>query len=98
MKLETSKVGKRGAVVIPARLRQRFGFREGDTVIAEEAEGGVLIRPAAVLPIEVYTRERKAEFLLNTAVDAEDYREAVAEVRKLGLDPKRIAHHRTRKA
>ena len=98
MKLETSKVGKRGAVVIPARLRQRFGIREGDTVIAEEAEGGVLIRPAAVLPIEVYTRERKAEFLLNTAVDAEDYREAVAEVRELGLDPKRIAHHRPRKA
>ena len=98
MKLETSKVGKRGSVVIPARLRERFGIREGDIVIAEEVEGGVLIRPAAVLPIEVYTRERKAEFLLNTAVDAGDYREAVAEVRKLGLDPKHIAHHRPRKA
>lgn len=98
MKLETSKVGKRGSVVIPARLRERFGIHEGDIVIAEEVEGGVLIRPAAVLPIEVYTRERKAEFLLNTAVDAGDYREAVAEVRKLGLDPKHIAHHRPRKA
>ena len=26
---ETSKVGKRGAVVIPARLRKRFGIQEG---------------------------------------------------------------------
>ena len=91
---EPTRVGKRGAVVIPSRLRRRFGFEEGSLVIAEEREDGVLIRPAMVLPIESYSVERKAEFLLTNAVDAKDYARAVREVRKLGLDPERIPHRK----
>ena len=45
-----------------------------------------------VKPVEVYTSERKAEFLLNNAVDAADYPAAVEEVRKMELDPEQIAH------
>src|SRR5437879_11146943 len=90
--VEASRVGKRGAVVIPARLRRRFGIEEGDFVIAEEREEGILIRRAEVKPVEVYTPERKAEFLLNNAVDAADYAAAIAEVRKMGLDPEQIPH------
>jgi AbrB family looped-hinge helix DNA binding protein len=89
-----SKVGKRGAVVIPARLRRRFGLNEGSFVMAEEREEGVLIRPAAVMPIEVYSLRRRAEFLLNNAVDARDYRRARAEVRRLGFDPDVIPHRK----
>ena len=89
---EASRVGKRGTVVIPARLRRLFGIKEGGFVIAEEREDGILIRPAEVKPVEVYTPERKAEFLLNNAVDAEDYSAAVKEVRKMGLDPEQIPH------
>ena len=90
---ETSKVGKRGTVVIPATLRRRFGIEEGSLVIAEEREDGILIRPAVVLSVEVYTPERKAEFLLSNAIDAEDYARAREEVRKLGLDPDFIPHY-----
>jgi AbrB family looped-hinge helix DNA binding protein len=96
--METSKVGKRGTVVVPARLRRKFGIEEGRLVIAEERPDGVLIRPALALPVEIYTPERKAEFLLSNAVDAEDYRVAVAEVKKMGIDPERIPHHKPRKA
>jgi AbrB family looped-hinge helix DNA binding protein len=91
---EPTRVGKRGTVVIPSRLRRRFGIEEGSLVIAEEREEGVLIRPAVVLPIEHYSVERKAEFLLSNAVDAKDYARAVREVRKLGLDPDRIPHRK----
>jgi AbrB family looped-hinge helix DNA binding protein len=90
--VEASRVGKRGAVVIPARLCRRFGIEEGDFVIAEEREEGILIRRAEVKPVEVYTPERKAEFLLNNAVDAADYAAAVTDVRKMGLDPEQIPH------
>ena len=96
--METSKVGKRGTVVVPARLRRKFGIEEGRFVIAEERPDGVLIRPALALPVEIYTPERKAEFLLSNAVDAEDYRTAVAEVKKMGLEPASIPHHKPRKA
>ena len=91
-KTETSKVGKRGAVVIPAGLRKRFGIEEGSFIIAEEREDGILIRPAAVLPVEIYTPERIAEFLLGNAIDAEDYARAVEQVKAMGLDPDTILH------
>jgi AbrB family looped-hinge helix DNA binding protein len=88
----TTKVGKRGTVVVPAEIRRRYGLVEGTLVIAEEREDGVLLRPARVVPIEIYPPERRAEFLLNNAVDADDYRLAVAEVRQMGYDPDEIAH------
>ena len=75
--------GKRGTFVIPAKLRRRFGLTEGATVIAEETDEGILIRPAVTVPIESYSPERRAEFLLSNAVDEEDYaraREAVEEL------------------
>jgi AbrB family looped-hinge helix DNA binding protein len=90
--VETSKVGRRGTVVIPAKLRKRFRMEEGALLIAEEREDGVLLRPAVALPVEAYTPERVAEFLLNNAVDADDYESALAEVREMGIDPDTIPH------
>ena len=89
---ETSRVGKRGTVVIPARLRKRYGIEEGTLVIQEEAGDGILIRPAVAVPIETYSPERVAEFLLTNAVDAADYQRALAQVKSMGLDPASIAH------
>lgn len=91
---ESAKVGKRGTLVIPAKLRRRFGIEEGSEVIAEETPEGILIRPAVTVPVEVYSAERKAELLLTNAVDAEDYRLVEEEVRRMGLDPARIRHRR----
>ncbi|MDI6711393.1 MAG: AbrB/MazE/SpoVT family DNA-binding domain-containing protein [Bacillota bacterium] len=93
---ETIRVGKRGTVVIPSSLREIYDLREGTLLVAEAREEGVLLRPAVVVPIEIYTPERKAEFLLNNAVTPEDYDRAVDEVRRLGLDPEKIPHERPR--
>jgi AbrB family looped-hinge helix DNA binding protein len=84
----------KGAIIVPARLRKRFGIEEGTMVTAEEREDGILIRPAVVVPVERYTPERKAEFLLATATSVADYRRARKEVRKLGIDPDSIPHPR----
>jgi len=92
--MNAAKVGKRGAIVVPAKLRKRFGIEEGTFVIAEAREEGILIRPAVIVPVENYTPERKAEFLLSSATTAEDYRQARKEVRKLGIDPDSIPHRR----
>ena len=90
----TSRMGKRGTIVVPAEFRKRFGLDEGALIIAEEREDGILLRPAVAVPVEVYTPERRAEFLLNNAVDDEDYREIVKEVRAMGLDPDDIPHRK----
>lgn len=42
--------------------------------------------------VEIYTPERFAEFLLNGALDAEDYAAARREVEALGLNPDEILH------
>jgi AbrB family looped-hinge helix DNA binding protein len=93
-----AKVGKRGTVVLPAYLRRRFHIEEGSYVVTEERDDGILIRPAVILPVEIYSPRRKAEFLLSNAVDEKDYSQAVAEVRKMGLDPARIPHRKRRRA
>ena len=94
---ETSRVGKRGAIVVPAQMRRKFGIEEGSLVIAEERDDGILIRPAVAVPVEIYSLARVAEFLLSNAVDARDYRAAMRAVRKLGIDPRTVAHHRPRR-
>jgi AbrB family looped-hinge helix DNA binding protein len=94
MDSEVSKVGKRGTIVLPAKLRRRFGIEEGSLVVAEEREDGVLIRPAVALPVEIYTPQRRAEFLLSNAIDAKDYARAAEKVRKMGLNPAKIPHRK----
>ena len=90
--METSRVGKRGTIVVPVKLRQRFGLKEGDLLITEEREDGILFRPAVAVPVEIYTPERKAEFLLNNAVSQRDYDGACEAIRKMGLNPVAIPH------
>jgi AbrB family looped-hinge helix DNA binding protein len=92
--IESAKVGKRGAIIIPSRLRKRFGIEEGTMIAAEERDDGILIRPAVVVPVEKYTLQRKAEFLLSNAINAADYRRARKAVKKLGIDPDLIPHRR----
>ena len=94
--MESARVGKRGVIVVPAKLRKRLGIEEGSIVTAEEKDGGILIRPAVIVPVERYTPERKAEFLLSNAVDETDYRNARKTVHKLGLDPDKVLHRRPR--
>lgn len=91
---DIGKIGRRGTLVIPASLRRRYGLEEGTLVIAEGRSEGILIRPAVALPIEVYTAERRAEFLLSNATDAADYAAAVVAVREMGLDPTAIPHRK----
>jgi AbrB family looped-hinge helix DNA binding protein len=91
--METAKLGKRGTLVIPAKLRQRFALKEGDLLVTEEREDGILLRPAVAVPVEIYTPQRKAEFALNNSLTKEDYDEACRYIRaELGLDPAKIRY------
>lgn len=42
--------------------------------------------------VEIYSDKRKAEFLLNNAIDENEYLYAIEEVKKMGLNPKEIPH------
>jgi hypothetical protein len=66
-------------------------------LLSPKSADGILIRPVTVLPVEIYTPERRVEFLLNNAVSAEDYRRARAEVKRMVLDADCIEDHRRAK-
>ena len=91
---EATRVGKRGTVVIPAPLRRRYGLDEGSLVLAEATAEGVLLRPAVALPVEIYSPEQQAGFLLENAVSTADYQAAREAVTRMGLDPDAIPHRR----
>lgn len=45
MKIETSVVTTKGQLVIPARLRRRFGIKKGTRVTFSEQDGRIIIQP-----------------------------------------------------
>lgn len=50
-------ISKKGQITLPAELRKRLGLEAGDTVIAEERDGELVLRPSAVLEVEIYSEE-----------------------------------------
>ncbi len=54
------QINQRGTFTIPKELRERYGL--GSQAILEETPEGLILRPAATYPVEIYTDERLAEF------------------------------------
>ena len=52
---ESLMVSGRGQITLPANMRKRLGIEAGGVLIAEEREGDILLRPAAVLEIDTYS-------------------------------------------
>ena len=92
--LETvnGNVGKRGVVVIAAAFRKAYGLADGSPVVQQAMPEGVLIRPAATVPVRVYSASDKATFMLNNAGSREEYVAARAAVKKMGLNPDKVKH------
>jgi AbrB family looped-hinge helix DNA binding protein len=70
--MEVIKLGKKGQVSIPAAILRRLGLEGGGYLIAEASEdGAIVLRPAGVYPIEIYTDERIKEFERENEIDPE---------------------------
>jgi len=89
---EYVRIGKRGTLVIPAEMRRHYGLDEGEMLVMEERADGLMLKPVRAYETEVYTPSRTAEFMLNNAVTAAEFDEALAEIRSMGLDPDAIPH------
>ena len=63
MAMETAKLGKKGQVSIPKAILDELGLDAGTTFIVETmSDGGIVLRPAGVYPIELYSDDRIEEF------------------------------------
>ncbi len=47
-------VSSRGQITLPAALRHKLGIKPGGVIIAEDRNGEVVLRPAAVMEIETF--------------------------------------------
>jgi AbrB family looped-hinge helix DNA binding protein len=61
--MDVVKLGKKGQVSLPAAVLRKLGLQGKATLIVEATDdGAVILRPAGVYPIELYTDERIREF------------------------------------
>ncbi len=58
----TVSINDRGVITLPVKLRRVLGLKADDHLIAETVPEGLLLRPAVMLPVELYTPEREREF------------------------------------
>lgn len=56
-KRQTIIVSDRGQITLPQEIRKKLGIQAGTALVAEEESGKVILRPAAVTPVEIYSDE-----------------------------------------
>ena len=83
--MDMIKLGKKGQVSIPKSVLKRVGITGEVPLLVETTEdGAIILRQAAVFPIEIYSDARVKEFLdedLLTPVEAERIKAAVKKKR-----------------
>jgi AbrB family looped-hinge helix DNA binding protein len=90
MATSTIKMGKRGTIVLPAKLRKQFGLEDGSLLITEAKDGEIRIRPAFLYEPPVWSPEETAYFILINSMTKDEWDENLPYVRDLGVDPAKV--------
>jgi AbrB family looped-hinge helix DNA binding protein len=53
------RIQERGQVTIPVEIRKKLNLKQGDLVIFQETEAGILIKPASIVVEEDLRKEMK---------------------------------------
>ena len=67
-------VSSRGQITLPAYLRQRLGIKEGGVITLEERHGELILRPAAVVELTMYSDEDVARWDAEAELNEADRR------------------------
>ncbi len=84
--MEILKLGKGRTLTLPEEMCQQLKMDEGEPFAVSIKDGCIEISPI----IERFTPERIAEFLMNKSCDEEEYRQNLADVVAMGVDPTAI--------
>jgi antitoxin PrlF len=50
-------VSERGQITLPSKMRKKMGIESGGVVTVEERKGELVIRPASVIEVDIYSDE-----------------------------------------
>ena len=67
-KSQTFIVSERGQLTLPKVMRKRLGINPGTALVGEEDYGKLTLRPAAVTPVEIYSNEEIAGWLVEDRI------------------------------
>lgn len=61
--MDIVRLGKKGQISLPAGVLRKLGLQGSATLLVEATDdGAVILRPAAVYPVEIYSDARVREF------------------------------------
>lgn len=78
---ETLIVSSRGQVTLPALLRKRIGIKEGSAVIIEDRGNELVLKPAAVFEIDMYSDRQIDEWDTADRLTADEKNAVLKKVR-----------------
>lgn len=73
---EIAQLSGRGTVTLPAGIRRELGLREGDVLAVRLSGRSIVLTPAVVTPVELYTDERITEFERSAELTADEVESA----------------------
>lgn len=56
-------VSSRGQLTLPSDMRKKYGIDEGSVLVAEDRNGEIVLRPAAVMEVEYYSDKQINEWV-----------------------------------
>ena len=71
-----AQISSRGQVTLPADVRKQLGLKPGATVMVHLEEGRIILEPVVVLPVEIYTEGRIAEFTEQASMTSKELEQA----------------------
>ncbi len=80
--MDVVRLGKKGQVSLPKAMLKRLGMTgEALLLVSTTPEGGILLKPAGVYPIEIYSEKRVNEFLAEDRITPEEQRRVKRRIR-----------------
>lgn len=79
---QTLIVSERGQITLPKALRDRLAIRPGSAMIAEERDGQLVLRPAVVTPVRIYSDEEIRGWLDEDALSPATKKRILKKARK----------------
>jgi AbrB family looped-hinge helix DNA binding protein len=67
-----AQVSGRGTVTLPADVRRALGLNAGDVLTVRIEDGRIVLTPAVVTPVEIYSEGRLREFAESAALSKEE--------------------------
>ncbi len=80
--MDVVRLGKKGQVSLPKAVLKRLGMTgEALLLVSTTPEGGILLKPAGVYPIEIYSEKRVNKFLAEDRITPGEQRRVKRRIR-----------------